>query len=394
MGDGSATHAIVWTSAEDVAANHGKTFNSRFLNIKNPWTDKRLLNWKGYTQVRWFDDEDRQVEEGAPNARSRTMIPLALYGLDHPKIPILLVDMRDSGNAKKREISKRVLVDLTGNVLSVAGGGLPYFFGRFVYDFVTGRRGMDLNQVSRMRSYAQLKLLLSLDATLDGEFRSDLERRLESASLNPLENDADVEARIARKQYENLIAYARSPDGLSKRVDRDRREEMVRLNHGAKERVLFSIAHVFSFGLYTHREDATPELVARMDTRRQLDYHERKLSEIAYASAGPEVDSDLEQLRHSLAFVSEHGAAARSKTTRSLAKIFSISADDDIRMLCVTGLYRINNSSAKKELLSIYNRRDIPKRWNELSASYLKLALEEGQRIASSDARMIAGISH
>ena len=394
MPDGSDTHAIVWTTAEDIAANKGKAFNSRFLNIKNPWTDKRLAKWRGYTQTRWFDSEDREVAPDTPTARSRTMVPLAVYGLDHPKIPILLVDLRDSGNAKKREISKRVLLDLTGNVISLAGGGLPYFFGRFIYDFVTGRRGMDINQVSRMRSYAQLKLLLSLDETLDGEFKNTLEHRVESASLNPLENDSDVEARVARKQYENLIAYAKAPDGLSARVDRDRREEMVRLKHGSKERVLFSLAHVFSFGLYTHREDATPALVARMDTRRQLDFHERKLSEIAFASAGPEVDSDTEQLEKSLAFVSEHGAAARSKTSRSLGKIFAMSTRDDIKMLCVTSLYRINNSSAKKELLSIYNRRDIPKRWNDLSASYLKLALEEGQRMAPRDAKMIAGISH
>ena len=394
MPDGSATHAVVWTSAEDIAANRDKKFNSRFLNIKNPWTDRKLRDWQGHTQLRWFDKDERQVPEGTPNAHSRTMIPLALYGLDHPKIPILLVDLRDNGNAKKREISKRVLVDLTGNVLSLAGGGLPYFFGRFVYDFVTGRRGMDINQVSRLRSYAQLKLLLSLDASLDGEFKSDLARRVEGASLNPLENDTNVEARIARKQYENLIAYAKAPNGLSARIDRDRREEMVRLKHNSKERALFSLAHVFSFGLYTHREDSTPELVAQMDTRRQLDYHERVLSQVAFASAGPEIDSDIEQLRRSLAFVSEHGSAARSKTTRSLAKIFAVATDDDIRMLCVTGLYRINNSSAKKELLSIYNRRDIGRQWNELSASYLKLALEEGQRIAARDAKLIAGISH
>jgi hypothetical protein len=322
------------------------------------------------------------------------MIPLALYGLDHPKIPILLVDFRDNGNPKKREISKRILVDVTGNVLSLAGGGLPFFFGRFVYEFATGRRGMDLNQVSRLRSYAQLKLLLSLDATLDGQFKGVLERRVESSSLNPLENDADVEARIARAQYANLIAYARAPDGLPARIQKDRREEMVRLKHGSKERALFTIAHIFTLGLYTHREDATPELVAQMDTRRQLDHHERVLSEIAFASAGPEIDSNMEQLRRSLAFVSEHGADARSKTTRSLAKIFAVTGEDDIRLLCVTGLYRINNSSAKKELISIYNRRDIAKSWNDLSASYLKLALEEGQRIAARDAKMIAGISH
>jgi hypothetical protein len=31
------------------------------------------------------------------------MIPLALYGLDNPKIPMVLVDFRDGLNPKKRE---------------------------------------------------------------------------------------------------------------------------------------------------------------------------------------------------------------------------------------------------------------------------------------------------
>jgi len=67
------------------------------------------------------------------------MIPLALYGLDHPKIPVLLVDFRDSQNPKRREMSRRILQDLTKNVLAFSQfGDLPYFLGRSVFDFVTG----------------------------------------------------------------------------------------------------------------------------------------------------------------------------------------------------------------------------------------------------------------
>lgn len=393
MPDGSATHAIVWTSTEDVIRNQGRKFERRFLNISNPWTDSSLAGWQGYTQRWWFDADDRVVDPETPNTKPRTMIPLALYGLDHPKIPIMLVDFRNTANPKKREMTKRILVDLTGNVLSLTGGGLPVFFGRFLYEFATGRRGMDLNQTSRFQSYAQLKLLLSLDASLEPELRNNLEGRIESAAVNPLENDTDVEARIAKAQYKNLIAYAKQPDGLPAKIARDRREEMVRLKHGAKERVLFTMAHVFSFGLYTHREESTHELLAQMDTRRQLDYHERIVSEIAFASAKPEIDSNTVQLKHSLLFISENGAAARNKTTRSLAKIFAMTAEDDMRALCLAGLYRINNSSAKKELLAIYNRPNVGDRWHELSAVYLKLALEEGQRITPRDAERITAIA-
>lgn len=393
MPDGSATHGIVWAASEEIAANQGHKFDSRFLNIRNPWTDPKLANWKGYSQVRWFDDNNRPVEPNTTNTRSRTMIPLALYGLDFPKIPTILVDFRDNGNAKRREISKRILNDLLSNVLSISKfSSVPYFLGRVGYDFATGRRGMDVNQDSRLRSYAQLKMLLALDDGLNKDFRNEIAHRLEKVSVNPLQNDLEAEVEIARTQYKNLIEYAKRPDGLPARLERDRSEEMVRLAHSGKQRTMFSLGHALTLGLYTHREKPTPELVAQMDTRRQLEFHERVLQEIAYKSANPDVDSDIAALKRALMFISENGSAAKEKTTRSLAKIFAITKDENTRTLCLAGLYRIDNSSAKKELLAIYHNPQVDGRWRNLGAQYLKQALGEGQRMSSRDAVAIAGI--
>lgn len=394
MPDGSVRHAMVWVSAPDIRTNKGKKFDRRFLNIKNPWDDEKLLDWKGYSEVRWYDADDREVEPDTPNAHPKTMIPLALYGLDHPKVPVILVDFRDNGNPKRRELSRRILGDLTGNVLSLSKfGGLPFFFGKFVYDFATARRGADLNQASRLRSYSQLRLLMALDAGLDPEFRTEIAGRTESAAVNPLQNQSDLEAGIARKQYDNLLAYAKRPDGLPQKIATDRREEMSRLKHGGQSRALFSLGNLFTLGLYTHREKASPDLLAQLDIRRQLGHHERFLREVAFASADPAIDSQPDDLKRSLAFISSNGSAAEKKTTRALAKIFSISDDEDIRTLCLTGLYRINNSSAKRELLSIYMDEAAPDRWRNICAHYLKLALQEGQRISVRDARTIAKLT-
>ena len=393
MPDDTARHAIVWTTAEDVKANKGKKFDRRFLNIKNPWTDDRLPNWKGYTQVRWFDAEDRPVEPGTPNAKSKTMIPLALYGLDYPKIPIILVDFRDKNNPKMREMSKRILNDVTTNVLELSKfSSWGYFFGRFIYEFAAGRRGMDLNQASRLQSYAQLKLLVSLDASLDAEFRDDISDRVEAATLNPLQNDAEVEMKLAHAQYKNLIAYATRPDGLPKKISEDRREEMMRLKHGAKRSAWFSIAKVATFGLYTHREKESPELLAQLDVRRRLDFHERVLNEVAYYSADPEIDSDVAGLKQALIYVSQNGSAAKDKTARALARIFAISADEDIKTLSLAGLYRVNNSTAKKELLAIHNDSKVADPWRNICANYLRLALQERQRISSRDVQSITAM--
>ncbi len=393
MGDGFARHAVVWTTESDVKDNQGKAFERRFLNIKNPWQDKRLLDWKGYKQVRWFNSEDREVAPETPGARAKTMIPLALYGLDHPKVPMILVDFRDARNPKYRELSRRILLDVTNNVLSLSQfHSIPYFFGRMVYDFVTGRRGMDLNQSSRFRLYSQLKFLLAIDESLDPEFSQVVSRHVKIASINPLGNDLYAERQIAIKQYGNLLAYARRPDGLPKKIRKDRREEMVRIKHSRLERAFFTAANVFSLGLYTHREKETPQLFAQLDLRRQLDHHERFVREVAAKSARPEIDTNMDRLRESLSFIANSGNAAEVKTARAVARIYSISQVDEIRMLCLAGLYRINNSSSKKELLSIYHSAQPKDKSRDVSAGYLKRAVAEGQRISSRDVTSINAI--
>lgn len=378
MSDGTATHALVWAAVSDLEKNRNNKFDGRFLNIKNPWNDKRLVNWKGYTETRWFDADNRPVESDTPNAVAKTLIPLAIYGLDYPKIPVILVDFRDRNNPKKREISGRVVNDLTKNVFSVSRfGNLPYSFGHFIYSFVTGRRGIDINQPTRLGSYSQLKFLLSLDASLKPEFRDEIADRLETVSLNPLENDLETEIKLARRQYENLMIYTENSEGLPKQIEKDRRAEMTRLKHTGKRRMLYSLTSVLSFGVYRHREKYTPELRREMNVRRQLGYYETYLLEVARTSVKPEIDADLDAINRSLSFIAANGIAAQAKTAVAIAKIFSITADEQIRLLCLSSLDRIENRTAKNELLAIYENQTIDLRWRNLASQYLKLpALE------------------
>jgi hypothetical protein len=306
---------------------------------------------------------------------------------------MLLVDFRDGGNPKKREMSRRVLEDAARNVLSLSSfANIPYFLGRTVYDFVTSKRGMDLNQQSRLRTYSQLKLLLSLSASLGPELRDEISRRLERVSLNPLENDLETEAKLARDQYTALVAYAKRPDGLPARMDRDRRAEMMPLKHGRAEQVLFRLANVLSFGLYTHREQSTPEMQAQLNIKRQLDFHARYLRQVAKSSPQVEVVWNIEDVRRSLRFIAEHASAANGKVASAAARIFTRTEDEEARSLCLNGLYRINNETAKKELLRIYRDQKLEARWRTQSAEYLRLAIKEEQRIAPADAKAILSV--
>jgi hypothetical protein len=393
MPDGSATHALVWVARDDLQKNLARNFDGRFLNFTDPWRDQRLQSWTGYTETRFFDAENHAVAAGTEGAHGVEMIPLALYGLDYPKIPILLVDFRDQFNPKKREMSRRVLQDVAHNLLSLSSfANIPYFLGRSIYDFVISKRGMDLNQPTRLRTYSQLKLLLSLSASLDPALRDEISHRVERVSLNPLENDLEAEAKLAREQYVALVAYAKRADGLPARLDRDRRAEMVSLKHGSAARALFQLGNLLSFGLYTHREQSTTETLAQLDVKRQMDFHENFLRRVVKSSPQVEVVWNIEDIRRSLRFIAEHGSEANGKLASLAARIFARTEDEETRRLSLNCLYRINNETAKKELLNIYRDEKLEARWRTQSAEYLRLAIKEEQRIAPNDAKAILSV--
>ena len=373
MPDGSATHALLWVAKRDLIKQQGSRFSSRFLNIANPWTDKRLSNWKGYVETRYFDSENHPVDSQTPGAEAVEMIPLGLYGLDNPKIPMLLVDFRDSYNPKKREMSRRVLNDVTRNVLSVSKfGNLPFFLGRTVFDFVTGRRGMDVNQPSRLHTYSQLKLLLALNTSMEPELRSELSGRLETVSLNPFENDIDAEANIALQQYDALMAFAKDPNGLAAKIERDRRAEMVPLEHGRNAQLAFRVLNVLSFGRYVHREENTEEMESRLDISRRLQYHTRFLQEVAKSTAEIDITWNLEDVRRSLRFIAEHASEAGGNAAAATAKIFARTKDEEIRRACLDSLSRIHSPKAKSELLKISQNNEVDKVLRDLATEYLR----------------------
>ncbi len=354
MPDGSTTHAMLWIAKDELAVQREQPYDARFLNISDPRTDSRLKKWNGYVETRFYDSENRAVAADTAGARAVEMIPLALYGLDNPKIPMLLVDFRDSLNPKKREMSRRVLQDLTRNFVSLSGvAGVGLFLGRTVFDFVTDRRGIDINQPSRLRTYSQLKLLLALNSSLDPALKSQIDARLNKVSVNPLENDLAAEMRWAHEQYQSLKAYALKPDGLPAKLDRDRREEMVPLKHGKTEQFLFRLGNILSFGAYTHREKADPQVESRLDLARRITYHTRFLRQVAKSTARVEVVWNLDEVRRSLNFIADHSAYVGSSATRSAATIFLRTEDDETRRVCLDSLSRINDRQARDELLRI-----------------------------------------
>jgi hypothetical protein len=360
MPDGDATHALVWVARDEV--DESRPFNSRFLNIASPWGDARLRAWTGFVETRYVDADGFPVPPDHPGARPLELIPLALYGLDHPKIPAVLVDFRDHANPQRREMSRRVLNDITRNVLSLSPyGDLHYFLGRTIYGFVTGRRGMDVNQPSRLRSYSQLKLLLSLSSSMHPDLVEETERLVERVSMNPLQNDRDIEIALAYRSYEALATDARAPGGgLAARLERDRRAEYRRLEHGATARVFLRMATVATAGLYRHREPVpAPVQLARLDTSRRLAYHERFLEEVLASTPVIEVVWDIEEVRRSLRFISEHADRGDGALVALAEAVFDQTDDRVTRRIILDALARADSEASRIALARIQRRADL-----------------------------------
>lgn len=204
--DGNATHALLWIAKEDLNLAATGKFDKRFLNIADPHNDKRLRDWKGYVDVRWLDKDNRRVSSETPGARRVELIPLAVYGINHPRVPALLVDFRDTANPKVREISRRAIDDVSRSVIRLSPfRQLPLWAAKKAIDFVAHQRGADFNQPSRLKTYAELDLLLMLDNSINSQLRAELIKRMRGTATNPMENSLRVEIQLAQANYEALL---------------------------------------------------------------------------------------------------------------------------------------------------------------------------------------------
>jgi hypothetical protein len=393
LSDNAPTHVLLWMPVDQLSSKHSvaeRRFNDRFLNIKNPWRDERLLRWQGYKETKYLDLENRPVPATDAEARPVTMIPLALYGLDFEKIPALLIDFRDPANPRRRELSRRFIDDLARDVFSISRmGNVYYFLARSTFDFVTSRRGIDVNQPSRLRSAVELRLLLSFNSRISAELSQQLNKGLEELSVNPLENGSEAERRLALAQYQALQAYARRPDGLPARLERDREAEMTKFIHRGFKGKFLRFANIVTLDRYTHREKLTPELLRLMDKERQLAYHTNFLQQVIKSTPLIEVSWNMEAILPSLRFIAENGSIENKNAAKAVGAVFNKTQDSLARDLCLSALKKIGNEVARKEMLRIYEDNTVALRWRIELAEYLRIAPPQNPN--TSETRVSAG---
>ena len=363
--------ALLWVSREDLDRTAGHSFEGQFLNIADPWTDERLQHWTGYTELRYLDSENHTVPADAPGARPVEMIPLAFYSLDHPKVPLLLADFRDQLKPKRSEMFRHGATVLVTGVLGISRfGNWPFFLSDSAWTFVRRRQGAAVNRSARLRAYSEARAFLAVDTGLDPRLKRELRARLDHLALNPLENGAGTEAKLARDQYNALIHYAQAPDGLAAKLERDRHKELASYTESRFRQTFSAIGHFFAGRPAIQSEPPDTVLVAKLDAYRRASYHERYLEQLLASSPRLEVVGDVDQIRRSVEVLSEESVAG-VHAAPLIAKVFAHSGDQELRLSCLRALQHLDREEARVELRRLSQDPATDENWRELCLLFL-----------------------
>jgi hypothetical protein len=237
LADAPDSFGMIWIAQRDATAPGEHFFDGKFLGIADPFQDARVNAWKGYSRVWNLDRDGVRVPDGAAGSEPARMIPLAIYSLDYPGVPLPLVDFRDPGRPQRKEMALRLANDITTGVLGLTTfGNLSYSAAKSGYLYVYKRHGGPTDRMSRRSAFVELRHALGVDDSLDPELRRELMSRVEKLDLDPVEKSWSQERRAAWRQYDALMRYAADPQGLARRVEADRRHEYRRtFHHGPGE---------------------------------------------------------------------------------------------------------------------------------------------------------------
>lgn len=331
------SQALLWISRSDLDRRAEHRFDSQFLGIANPWADDRLMHWTGYTQVRYFDSENQPVASGTPGARAEEMIPLALYSLDYPRVPLLLADFRDTLKPKRREMISDGANSIATGVFGLTRLGNPEFFAAdALWTFVRGRHGAAVNRSARLRAYSEAREFLSVDSTLDPALKAELQRRLDHLALNPRENEVTREADLAREQYAALLKWADSPRGEAK-LERDRRKELEACTEPAGQRFFVSLGRIFTRGPHVDPEQPDAALRVALDAHRRTVYHTEFLDQVLASSPAPDVVWNADDIGRSVSALASNDKAG-DKAQALISQVCARAMETDLQLTCLRAL--------------------------------------------------------
>jgi hypothetical protein len=224
------------------------------------------------------------VPDGTDGGVRVKMIPLAVYALDYPRVPLLLIDFRDASHPQRSEIGLRAANDITTSVLGLTTfGNIGYFAAKTGLLFVHKRHGAATDRLARRNAFVALRHSLATGDSLDQALRADLESRIEKLDVDPVEKSWPQEVRAAWRQYDALMKFAADPNGLAKTIERDRVGEYRAATESPLKRMVAAVFHPHA--------GISPEQLTELSGRRRLAWSKRQRTDLPDAGGSVQAEA-------------------------------------------------------------------------------------------------------
>jgi hypothetical protein len=356
MAGTSEQYAMLWFPLAESHQPIGTSLASvwKLLNIRNPWSDVRLENWSGSVYYRSVNANGDLLPAGETGAGTVRLVPLGVYSLNYPKVPLLLIDFRDKLHVRRHELAQRSINEITSGVIGISHfTNWYYYVGADLYDFVVSRHGDAMNQSARLDCYSQFRVKLALDHQLDPALRKEIEARVDSLAVNPLETDANRELEAARTRYADLEREAGPGGRLAIELDKARRSELASFGHSKADALAQASLHIASAGLYTHRAKKDVENIALLACYRRVQYQMNFLDSLVNAGTAPEIAHDTGRVRNSVDQLSGLLARIQSPELRhhaveTLSRLQALSQDESLRQDCTVATNEIDRDGVMR----------------------------------------------
>jgi hypothetical protein len=360
LAGGSDQYAILWFPLEGAFELPATSLASvwKLLDIKNPWTDKRLKNWQGPVYTRVLDEEGALLPPDKPG-RTISLVPLAIYSLDYPRNPLLLIDFRNKLHVRRHEMMQRSVNEVTAGVIGISHfTNWYYYVGADLYDFVKGRHGSAVDQAERLDCYSEFRVQLALDHSLDPALRNDIERRMGELALNPLDASPTRELEAARKRYARLVYASDDKGRVVVRLDKQRRAEIVSFRQSPGARAFDTLLHAATLGLYTRQAQKSLTNLAMLDIERRVSFQLNFLDTLLAAGTQPEIacepsriQASLAELRQLMPFVQSR--YVEKQVSATLERLNQLTEDTTIKSEASLILASLQNAKTQPRSLSV-----------------------------------------
>jgi len=313
------------------------------LQISNPANGRHLIEAETYRQVRSLDQYGRLLAAGEDGPATIELVPIAMYSLTYPRMPLLLIDFLHPTRIRHKELTQRLVREIGGAGLYASSFPGWAFSGALgLYQYIKRQQGSPTDEQARLDCYSKARMDLALSSSLDADFRSSAQARLNEISINPLDSAVDQELAAANISYSLLMQAAASPNQVPEKLDKDRRQELASFGASNATKLRTQFLRYVTLGLYTRRAQAAPNTIESVRQTRRVNDLLNALNHVGSEKSRSELTFNTSKIVSTIQELStltrSSPPAIRHSFLTIADRLLSLSEDESIREQCIAVL--------------------------------------------------------